>query len=88
MAADVGGTWYWNRYPGARCDTDTLEYSYSFDEALQQEWEWPERYPTQPEIASAARYTTQDVGRTKALTWAVNASASLGPAHPPYSRSP
>ena len=48
--ADVGGTWYWNRYPGARCDTDTLEYSYSFCEELQQEWEWPERYPTQPEI--------------------------------------
>lgn len=50
MGSDVGGTWYWNRYPGARCDTDTLEYSYSFDEDLQQEWEWPERYPTQPEI--------------------------------------
>ena len=48
--AGVGGTWYWNRYPGARCDTDTLEYSYSFCEELQQEWEWPERYPTQPEI--------------------------------------
>ena len=46
----VGGTWYWNRYPGARCDTDTMEYSYSFSEELQQEWEWPERYPTQPEI--------------------------------------
>ena len=50
MGGDLGGTWYWNRYPGARCDTDTLEYSYSFDEDLQQEWEWPERYPTQPEI--------------------------------------
>lgn len=50
MASDVGGTWYWNRYPGARCDTDTMEYSYSFNEELQQEWEWPERYPTQPEI--------------------------------------
>jgi cyclohexanone monooxygenase len=50
MGSDVGGTWYWNRYPGARCDTDTLEYSYSFCEELQQEWEWPERYPTQPEI--------------------------------------
>ena len=50
MASDVGGTWYWNRYPGARCDTNTLEYSYSFDEELQQEWEWPERYPSQPEI--------------------------------------
>ncbi|MCY4071487.1 MAG: NAD(P)/FAD-dependent oxidoreductase [Chloroflexi bacterium] len=50
MGSGVGGTWYWNRYPGARCDTDTIEYSYSFDEDLQQEWEWPERYPTQPEI--------------------------------------
>ena len=50
MGSGVGGTWYWNRYPGARCDTDTMEYSYSFDEDLQQEWEWPQRYPTQPEI--------------------------------------
>ncbi len=50
MASDVGGTWYWNRYPGARCDTNTLEYSYSFDEDLQQEWEWPERFPSQPQI--------------------------------------
>ena len=49
-ASDVGGTWYWNRYPGARCDTDTIEYSYSFDEDLQQEWEWPERYPTQSKL--------------------------------------
>src|SRR5689334_21048346 len=46
----VGGTWFWNRYPGARCDVESLEYSYSFDEQLQQEWKWPERYGTQPEI--------------------------------------
>jgi cyclohexanone monooxygenase len=46
----VGGTWFWNRYPGARCDVESLEYSYSFDDALQQEWKWPERYGTQPEI--------------------------------------
>lgn len=46
----VGGTWYWNRYPGARCDVESLEYSYSFDEELQQEWEWSERYAGQPEI--------------------------------------
>jgi cyclohexanone monooxygenase len=46
----IGGTWYWNRYPGARCDIESLEYSYSFSEALQQEWKWPERYGTQPEI--------------------------------------
>lgn len=48
--SDVGGTWYWNRYPGARCDIESMEYSYSFDEDLQQEWEWSERYATQPEI--------------------------------------
>ena len=48
--SDVGGTWYWNRYPGCRCDVDSLEYSYSFANDLQQEWHWPERYGTQPEI--------------------------------------
>lgn len=46
----VGGTWFWNRYPGARCDVESLEYSYSFSGDLQQEWVWPERYGTQPEI--------------------------------------
>src|SRR3989440_4683961 len=46
----LGGTWYWNCYPGARCDVESLEYSYSFSEELEQEWEWTERYPRQPEI--------------------------------------
>ncbi|MDP2372789.1 NAD(P)/FAD-dependent oxidoreductase [Reyranella sp.] len=46
----VGGTWFWNRYPGARCDVESLEYSYSFSDELQQEWKWPERYGNQPEI--------------------------------------
>jgi cyclohexanone monooxygenase len=46
----VGGTWYWNRYPGARCDSPSVHYSYSFSPELEQEWEWTERYPTQPEI--------------------------------------
>jgi cyclohexanone monooxygenase len=46
----VGGTWFWNRYPGARCDVESMEYSYGFDDDLQQEWEWPERYGGQPEI--------------------------------------
>ena len=48
--SDVGGTWYWNRYPGARCDVDSLQYSYSWDPELEQEWEWTERFATQPEI--------------------------------------
>jgi len=46
----VGGTWYWNRYPGARCDSESYCYSYSFSDELQQEWNWSERYPEQPEI--------------------------------------
>ncbi|MGB0921039.1 MAG: flavin-containing monooxygenase [Alphaproteobacteria bacterium] len=53
---DVGGTWYWNRYPGCRCDVESLEYSYQFDEALQQEWRWSERYASQPEILDYARH--------------------------------
>ena len=47
---DVGGTWYWNQYPGSRCDIESLEYSYSFDDDLQQEWHWPERFATAPDI--------------------------------------
>lgn len=50
-AADgVGGVWYWNRYPGARCDVESIDYSYSFDPDLEQEWNWTEKYATQPEI--------------------------------------
>ncbi|WP_420748984.1 flavin-containing monooxygenase [Rhodococcus sp. O3] len=47
---EVGGTWHWNRYPGARCDVDSHDYSFGFDEDLEQEWEWSERYPSQPEL--------------------------------------
>ena len=53
---DVGGTWYWNRYPGARCDVESVDYSYSFDTDLQREWRWSERYATQPEILAYARH--------------------------------
>jgi cation diffusion facilitator CzcD-associated flavoprotein CzcO len=52
----VGGTWYWNRYPGARCDVESLEYSFGFDEALQQEWHWTERFAAQPEILRYANH--------------------------------
>ena len=52
----VGGTWYWNRYPGARCDIESMEYSYQFSEELQQEWEWQERYAPQPEILAYANH--------------------------------
>lgn len=49
-APGVGGTWYWNSYPGARCDIESMQYSFQFSEELQQEWEWTERYASQPEI--------------------------------------
>jgi len=56
---DVGGTWYWNRYPGARCDAESLAYSYSFSPELEQDWQWSERYATQPEILSYIRHVAE-----------------------------
>src|SRR5690242_13038544 len=53
---DIGGTWYWNKYPGARCDVESMDYSYSFDPDLEQEWEWTEKYASQPEIHSYLRH--------------------------------
>ena len=55
---DVGGTWYWNCYPGARCDVESMQYSYQFSEELQQEWEWTEKYATQPEILRYIHHVT------------------------------
>ncbi|BBZ44240.1 flavin-containing monooxygenase [Mycobacterium parmense] len=55
-APDVGGTWYWNRYPGARCDVESVDYSYSFDESLQRDWTWSERFAAQPEILAYLRH--------------------------------
>jgi cyclohexanone monooxygenase len=52
----VGGTWYWNRYPGCRCDIESMQYSYSFSEELDQEWTWSEKYATQPEILAYANH--------------------------------
>ena len=58
-ADDVGGTWYWNKYPGARCDIESMDYSYSFSEELQQEWNWKEKYGTQPELLKYARFVSK-----------------------------
>jgi len=56
QGSGVGGTWYWNRYPGARCDVDSMQYSYSFSDELQQQWDWSERYAPQPEILKYANH--------------------------------
>jgi cation diffusion facilitator CzcD-associated flavoprotein CzcO len=59
---DVGGTWYWNRYPGARCDVESVEYSYGFSSDLEQEWDWTERYAGQPEILRYLRHVADRFG--------------------------
>jgi len=60
--AGIGGTWYWNRYPGARCDIESMQYSYQFDEDLQQAWNWSERYASQPEILRYADHVAERFG--------------------------
>jgi cyclohexanone monooxygenase len=59
QGSGVGGTWYWNRYPGARCDVESMQYSYSFSDELQQEWDWSERYASQPEILRYANHVAE-----------------------------
>jgi cyclohexanone monooxygenase len=59
QGGDVGGTWYWNRYPGARCDVESMQYSYSFSDELQQQWDWSERYAPQPEILKYAKHVAE-----------------------------
>lgn len=58
-ASDVGGTWYWNRYPGARCDSESHVYCYSFNDEVLEEWEWSERYPEQPEVLEYLRFVSE-----------------------------
>ncbi len=75
--SDVGGTWYWNRYPGARCDVDSMEYSYDFDDELQQEWEWTERYATQPEILRYAQHVADRFGLRRHITFGVRVVSAV-----------
>ena len=58
----VGGTWYWNRYPGARCDVESMQYSYGFDDKLQQEWNWPEKFSGHADIRAYADHVTDRFG--------------------------
>ncbi len=66
---DVGGTWYWNRYPGARCDVPSLEYSFGFSEALEQEWDWPEVFSAQPDILRYANHIADKFDLRKDITF-------------------
>src|ERR1700753_4197058 len=68
-ADDVGGTWYWNRYPGARCDNESRLYSYSFSPELDQKWTWTETYGTQPQILAYLRYVADRFDLRRHITF-------------------
>ena len=72
----VGGTWYWNRYPGARCDVESHFYSYSFDPELEQEWVWTEKYPTQPEILRYVNHVADRYDLRRDITFDTRVTAA------------
>ena len=72
----VGGTWYWNRYPGARCDVESMQYSYSFDAELQQEWHWPEKFSAQPDILAYANHVADRFDLRKEIDFDVEVKAA------------
>ena len=73
---DVGGTWYWNRYPGARCDASSLLYSYSFSRDLEQEWSWSEKYATQAEILRYIQHVAERFDLRKHIWFDTRVSAA------------
>jgi cyclohexanone monooxygenase len=72
----VGGTWYWNCYPGARCDVESMQYSFSFSEELDQEWNWSEKYAPQPEILSYANHVADRFDLRRHIVFDTRVSAA------------
>jgi len=72
----VGGTWYWNRYPGARCDVESMQYSFGFLEELQQEWDWSERFAAQPEILSYANHVADRLDLRREMSFQTRVTAA------------
>ena len=75
-AGDVGGTWYGNRYPGARCDIQTIDYSYTFDPELETAWKWSEKYATQPEILRYLGFVTERYGLRRDIRFRTKVTAA------------
>ena len=75
-ADDVGGTWYWNRYPGARCDSESHIYCYSFNDDLLEEWEWSERYPEQPEVLEYLRFAADRLDLRRDIEFGTEVTAA------------
>jgi cation diffusion facilitator CzcD-associated flavoprotein CzcO len=76
-ADGVGGTWYWNRYPGARCDVESMQYSYSFSDELQQEWQWTQRYASQSEILRYLNYVADKFDLRKDTQFETRVTAAV-----------
>lgn len=72
----VGGTWYWNRYPGARCDVESLEYQYGFSDEVQKGWQWSERYSAQPEILRYQNYVADKLDLKRDITFSTRVTAA------------
>ena len=75
-ATDVGGTWYWNRYPGARFDSEGAIYQYLFSEELYKEWSWSERFPGQPEIERWMHWITEKLDLRKDIQFSSTVTAA------------
>src|ERR1051326_4707238 len=72
----VGGTWYWNRYPGARCDSESHTYCYTFSQELLQDWDWTERYPEQPEILRYLNHVADRFDLRRSIRFSTRVSAA------------
>ena len=75
-AGGLGGTWWWNRYPGARCDIESIHYAYSFSEEIQREWRWSERYAAQPEILRYLEFVADKLDVRKSFRFSVKVTSS------------
>lgn len=76
-ASGVGGTWYWNRYPGARCDVESLSYQYTFDPMLVEQWTWSERFATQPEILRYVEWVADRLDLRRHITFNTRVDAAV-----------
>ncbi|WP_396909043.1 flavin-containing monooxygenase [Mycolicibacterium sp.] len=76
-APEVGGTWYFNRYPGARCDVESVDYCYSFSDELQQEWTWTEKYATQAEILKYINWVADKLDLRRDISFDTTVSSAV-----------
>jgi cation diffusion facilitator CzcD-associated flavoprotein CzcO len=75
--SDVGGAWYWNKYPGARTDSESWVYCFGFDKELQDEWDWPERYPNQPQVQAYIKHVVERFDLGSSITFNARVASSV-----------